>query len=361
MNGLITPLIVCGGSGSRLRPLSRDGRPKQFLALVGKLSSFQETLNRVADPSLFGPPMIVTHGDCEADAREQLSASGMTGEMLLEPERRNSGPAILAGALRAAETQGGDALVLALAADHRVRDIEGFRESCRRGLAAAEAGAIVTFGIAPDHPATDYGYIEPGGRTLGCAHEVRRFVEKPDAERAARYVQEGLLWNCGNFLFRAATLVEEYRAFDAATAGTVAQAVRNARRTAKVLHLEETAFARAASRSIDRAVMEKTTRAMVVRACFDWADIGSWRALHRLLAGEAHVPSRLRAVTVEARSSVTIVARQPEHWIVAEGVVTIAGAELHANEFIRLQAGETRRIENRGELELGLIAVADEA
>ncbi|QIG46464.1 NTP transferase domain-containing protein [Nordella sp. HKS 07] len=360
MTAPIIPLIVCGGSGSRLQPLSRDGRPKQFLRLIGEHSTFEETLRRVADASLFGPPMIVTHGDYEADARVQLSASGMTGEILLEPERRNSGPAILAGALLVVEAFGENALVLALAADHWVRDIEGFRESCRRGLAAAEAGAIVTFGIVPDHPATAYGYIEPGERAHGDAHEVRRFVEKPDAESAASYMQEGLLWNSGNFLFRVATLLAEYRAFDAATADTITQAVKNARRAANALHLEDTAFGRAASRSIDHAVMEKTTHAMVVRASFDWADIGSWRTLHRLLESQRRAQGRLRSFTIEARGAITIATRRPEHWIVAEGIAAFDGAELRANEFVRLQPGETRRIENMGENELRLIAVTDE-
>lgn len=361
MNALITPLIICGGSGSRLQPLSRDGRPKQFLPLIGALSSFQETLRRIDDPRLFRPPMIVTHADCEADARAQLSASGLAGEILLEPERRNSGPAMLAGTLRVAETRGADALVLALAADHRVEDTAGFRASCRDGLAAAMAGAIVTFGLVPDHPATAYGYIESGRRSHGGTYEVRRFIEKPDAEQAQHCVEEGLLWNCGNFLFRAATLIEEYRAYDAATADTVATAVRNARREADSLHLDEAAFARAASRSIDHAVMEKTRRAMVVKASFDWADIGSWRTLHRLLEGHENAQGRLRSVTIEAGGSFTIAAGRPEHWIVAEGVATIAGAELRANAFVRLQAGETCRIENRDATELRLIAVADEA
>lgn len=362
MSARIIPLIVCGGSGSRLWPVSRDDRLKQFLRLVGEHSSFQETLRRVADPSLFGPPLVVTHRDCEVRAREQIAMLGMAAEMLLEPERRNSGPAILAGVLRVAETHGAEAMVLALAADHHVKDVESFCDSCRDGLAAAEAGAIVTFGIVPDHPATAYGYIEPGERRHGRAYEVRRFIEKPDVEQAELHMRAGLLWNSGNFLFRAATLHNEYEAFDAATVHAVALAVQKGGLVAGAFHLDAAAFAQARSRSIDCAVMEKTARAMIVRAGFDWADIGSWPSLHRVLAREESVQGGLRSETVGPRGFVTTSGAGPEYWIVAEGIATAGGVDLRANDFIRIAAGETRWIENKGESELRLVvAAADES
>lgn len=360
MSVLVIPLIVCGGAGSRLWPISHEKLPKQFLPLIGSQSTFQTTVRRVSDPSLFAAPLIITHLDCEAHARAQLASLGVMAQVLVEPSRRNSGPAILAGVMRVAEEHGDDAIVLSLAADHWVDDECAFRDSCRDAFAAAEAGAIVTFGIAPDHPATGYGYIEPGERRHGNAYEVRRFIEKPDAENAARFVQDGLLWNSGNLLFRARTLLDEYRTVEVETSDAVAQAVSKARFMAGTLHLDEATFAAAASRSIDHAVLERTARVMVVKAAFDWADIGAWPALHRLLAGGQTTQGRLRDVTIDVRGSLSVVARRAEYWIVAEGTARIAGGELTANEFIRLAAGESCAIENGGEGELRLIAAADE-
>uniref|UniRef100_UPI00048CC9C9 sugar phosphate nucleotidyltransferase n=1 Tax=Salinarimonas rosea TaxID=552063 RepID=UPI00048CC9C9 len=199
----ITPLIMAGGAGTRLWPASRTGAPKQFIQLLGARSTFQDTCLRVADPELFGPPIVITNHDYRHMVADQLAAIGVAGEILLEPMRRESGPAIAAGAafLAAREPQG---LMLVLAADHVVRDEDAFRSVARAAAAAAAEGAIVTFGIRPDRPETGYGYIRPGAPTgLAGVHALDAFVEKPDAARAADYVASGYLWNSGNFLFRA--------------------------------------------------------------------------------------------------------------------------------------------------------------
>src|SRR6516162_5020159 len=210
----ITPLIMCGGAGTRLWPASREVRPKQFLPLFGSRSTFQDTLIRVSDATLFARPIVITNAAYRFMVLEQLAEIGIEADVLLEPVRRDSGPAIAAGAAFAQARDKG-AVVLALAADHVVRDALAFIAACRQGLAAAEAGRIVTFGIKPERPATEYGYINPGEAVCGEVRSVAEFVEKPDAAKAAEYVKAGYLWNSGNFMFRASVLLDEYRKFDA--------------------------------------------------------------------------------------------------------------------------------------------------
>lgn len=300
----ITPLIVCGGSGTRLWPASRGARPKQFLPLFGERSTFQETLLRVTEPGLFARPVIVTNRDHRFLVADQIAAIGLEAHVVLEPEARDSGPAIAAGAAFVAAHRSPDSPVLALAADHWVRDHAAFRASVREALPGAQAGRIVTFGIAPDHAATGYGYVEPGETVTGAVRAVARFVEKPDAATAARYLADGYLWNSGNFLFQARTLLDEYAAREPGTVAAVEAAVAQGRRDLGFLHLDADAFGRAARRSVDYAVMETTRRAAVVEARFDWSDVGSWSAVRALSAqDEAGNAARGRAVFVEARGN----------------------------------------------------------
>ncbi|MDQ0467264.1 mannose-1-phosphate guanylyltransferase/mannose-6-phosphate isomerase [Labrys wisconsinensis] len=301
---IIVPLIVCGGSGTRLWPSSRASRPKQFLPLFGDFSTFQETLRRASAQGLFGRPVIVTNRDHRFLVDEQLGGIGMEADVLLEPEARDSGPAILAGARFIAERDGDSAVALSLAADHMVRDVGAFVASCRTALAVAQAGHIATFGITPDHPATGFGYIEPGDVLSHGGFLVKRFVEKPDAETAARYLREGFYWNAGNFMFQAGVLCREYETFEPATATAVAAAVVGAVRDRHVLHIDAEAFAGAGKRSIDYAVMEKTRRIAVVPATFDWSDVGSWSAVRDLTEqDETGNAARGKAVFIDARSN----------------------------------------------------------
>jgi mannose-1-phosphate guanylyltransferase / mannose-6-phosphate isomerase len=281
MNRRIIPLIMCGGAGTRLWPASREVHPKQFLPLFGARSTFQETLLRVSDETLFERPIIITNNAYRFMVLEQLAEIGLDADALLEPMRRDSGPAITAGAAFA-QGRDGEAIVLALAADHVVRDTAAFVAACREGLTAAEAGRIVTFGVQPERAATEYGYICPGDVISGSVRGVAKFVEKPDAATASDYIKSGYLWNSGNFMFRAATLLDEYRNFDATSVAAVSDAVARAARDLGFLKLDTDAFGSAKAISIDYAVMEKTARAAVVPVSCGWSDVGSWHAVWEL-------------------------------------------------------------------------------
>ncbi|MGY4234695.1 mannose-1-phosphate guanylyltransferase/mannose-6-phosphate isomerase [Bradyrhizobium sp. USDA 4449] len=278
MTGRIIPLIMCGGAGTRLWPASREVRPKQFLPLFGARSTFQDTLLRVSDPQLFNRPIIVTNTAYRFMVLEQLTELRQEADVLLEPMRRDSGPAIAAGAAFAQARDNGG-VVLALAADHVVRDVPAFLTACRDGLVAAQDGRIVTFGIKPERAATEYGYISPGASISGKVRSVKRFVEKPDAAAADDYVKAGYLWNSGNFMFRASILLDEYRAVDANSIEAVTDAVAKGGRDLGFVTLQSDAFASARAISIDYAVMEKTSRAAVVPVSCGWSDVGSWRAV----------------------------------------------------------------------------------
>ena len=281
MTKRIIPLIMCGGAGTRLWPASREVRPKQFLPLFGARSTFQDTLMRVSDPTLFERPIIITNAAYRFMVTEQLAEIGFEADVLLEPMRRDSGPAIAAGAVFA-QTRDTDAIVLALAADHVVRDTPAFVAACRQGLVAAEAGRIVTFGVQPERAATEYGYISPGEAISGEVRNVVTFVEKPNPPTAAAYIEAGYLWNSGNFMFRAQVLLDEYRNVDTASVQAVTESVLKAGRDLGFVTLDPDAFAAAKAISIDYAVMEKTARAAVVPVACGWSDVGSWHAVWEL-------------------------------------------------------------------------------
>jgi len=281
MTRRIIPLIMCGGAGTRLWPASREVRPKQFLPLFGTRSTFQETLLRVSEASMFERPIIITNAAYRFMVLEQLAEIGIEADVLLEPTRRDSGPAIAAGAAFA-QARDGDAVVLALAADHVVRDTPAFLAACREGLTAAESGRIVTFGVKPERAATEYGYINPGEAVSGEVRAVAKFVEKPDQATAEQYIEAGYLWNSGNFMFRAVVLLDEYRKFDAGSVQAVVDAVAKAGRDLGFITLNSDAFAAAKAISIDYAVMEKTARAAVVPVSCGWSDVGSWHAVWEL-------------------------------------------------------------------------------
>jgi mannose-1-phosphate guanylyltransferase / mannose-6-phosphate isomerase len=281
MNQRIVPLIMCGGAGTRLWPASREVRPKQFLPLFGPRSTFQDTLLRVSDKALFERPIVITNTAYRFIALEQLAEIGLEADILLEPVRRDSGPAIAAGAVFA-QTRDSEAIVLALAADHVVQNTAAFTAACRQGLVAASDGHIVTFGIQPERPATEYGYINPGKVILGEVHAVVNFVEKPDSATAADYIAAGYLWNSGNFMFRASVLLDEYRNVDSGSVAAVGEAVRKAGRDLGFVTLDAAWFEKAEAISIDYAVMEKTAHASVVPVSCGWSDVGSWHAVWEL-------------------------------------------------------------------------------
>jgi len=277
----IVPLVMCGGAGTRLWPSSREGRPKQFLPLLGSRSTFQETILRVSDAKVFARPIVITNNQYRFIVKEQLSEIGIEADILLEPMRRDSGPAIAAGAVFAA-VRDGNPVVVALAADHVVTDKTAFVTACRDAAGAAREGRIVTFGVKPDRPATEYGYICPGAKLHGDVYAVERFVEKPDAATAQSYIDQGYLWNSGNFVFAASDLLAEYSAVDPATVNATKAAIESAGSDLGFVTIDPDHFGRATAISIDYAVMEKTKRTAVIPVSYGWSDVGSWHAVWEL-------------------------------------------------------------------------------
>ncbi|WP_374546216.1 mannose-1-phosphate guanylyltransferase/mannose-6-phosphate isomerase [Rhodoblastus sp.] len=299
----IIPVIMCGGAGTRVWPASRETMPKQFIPLLGNLSTFQETLRRL-DPEIFDEPTVVTNHDYRFLVQEQMKQVGLSGDIVLEPERRDSAAAV-AVACELASQRAADAVVAVFAADHAVRDVETFRALCRKAGAAAAEGFIVTLGIKPTHPATGYGYIRPGALVVpeaGVA-KVEAFVEKPDAETAKRYIDEGYLWNSGNFFFRADVMRGELQNFAPEIAAAATEAFAHAQRDLGFFALDKASFSRAPKTSIDYAVMERTEHAAVIPADIGWSDVGNWQAVWELSDRDAAGNSvRGNGVAVESRN-----------------------------------------------------------
>ena len=273
----IVPVILCGGSGTRLWPRSRKARPKPLLPLVGDRTLFQQALDRCADPALFGAPLVVA-GEAHVDLiREQ---GGADLAVAVEPAARNTAPAI---ALAAALADPLDVL-LVCPSDHHIADVAGFRAVAQAAAALAHDGFMVAFGIAPDRPETGYGYILRG-QDLPGGHRIERFVEKPDRERAEQFLADGgYSWNGGIFAFRAGAYLDELARQRPDMAAAVAEAVRQGAWSGSRFDPADGPWSGIAGESIDYAVMEGTDHAAVVPASFGWSDIGSWAALHEARA-----------------------------------------------------------------------------
>jgi len=285
--GRLIPVVMCGGAGTRLWPVSRESMPKQFVPLIDERSTFQQVLGRIADVALFDRPIIITNSDFRFIVAEQLRECDIEADIVLEPMRRDSAMAVAVAAALAHERDP-EASVLILAADHVVRDVEAFKSACREAATAAAEGLIVTFGINPTFPATHYGYIRAGARVNGgAALAVEAFVEKPDAETASGYVAESYLWNSGNFAFRADIMLDEIERFEPDIAAAAKQAVEGMARDLDFLRLPAEPFGRAPKKSIDYAVMERTERAAVVPVDLGWSDVGSWSAVWDVMSHDA--------------------------------------------------------------------------
>ena len=276
---MITPVILSGGEGKRLWPLSSSARPKQFLALTGDETLLQQTVRRLAEPTMFAPPLIIGGASQRFLIAEQLREAGLAAaRIVLEPKGRNTAPALAAGALLA-HALDPDALIFSAHADHAIPDADAFRATIARGVAAAEAGAVVLFGLKPSFPSTGYGYIAPGAPLADGVRKVARFLEKPELPEAERLCAAGCLWNSGLFLMRADKLIDELETHAPQVLAAVRAAIERAEVDADFLRLDPEAFAASPSISIDHAVMEHTASAAVVAADFAWSDIGSWSAV----------------------------------------------------------------------------------
>ncbi|UAL10556.1 mannose-1-phosphate guanylyltransferase [Caulobacter segnis] len=302
----IYPVILCGGSGTRLWPASRSDQPKQFLKLVGERSSFQETVLRVKNIPGVAEIVIVT-GESMVDYVAQQTAEIDTWvTILVEPEARDSAPAVAAAAAYV-ERQDPDGVVLMLAADHYIAQPEIFGEAAVTAAKAAESDLIVTFGVQPTVPATGFGYIRPGEALLdGSVRSVAAFVEKPDQATAERYLLEGYLWNSGNFAFKAATLLGEFEAFEPTVAAAAKATVALLELEAGIGRLDRETFAQAKKISLDYAVMERTQKAAVVPAAFAWSDLGAWDAIWEASTRDAEGNAQDGDVDLQGASNVLV-------------------------------------------------------
>lgn len=280
---LITPLLLCGGSGTRLWPLSRKSFPKQFATLLGPQSLFQQAALRLSGDG-FASPLAITNSDFRFIVTEQLAEIGIApAAILIEPAARNTGPAILAGALHAAATDP-FALMLAAPCDHLIPDAAAFQRAVRLAVPATLKGQIVTFGIQPTRAETGYGWLEVGPQDTAAAPPVPllRFVEKPDAANAARMLAKGgFRWNAGLFLFTAKALIEAFAEHAPDLIAPVSDALHEARPDLGFLRLDAVAWARARSVSVDYAVMERATNVSVMPFDAGWSDLGDWGAVLR--------------------------------------------------------------------------------
>lgn len=275
-------VILCGGSGSRLWPMSRKLLPKQFLPLVTEHTLLQDTVLRLRGLEGFGAPVVVVNHEHRFFAAEQLQAIGsVPRSILLEPVGRNTAPAVAAAALHVA-SQDPDAALLVLPSDHLIGDVEAFHRAGRQAMEVAAQGFLVTFGVMPTQPATGFGYIEAGEPIPpgDGVFRIRRFVEKPSRESAQAFLaQGGYLWNAGMFAFTAARFLEELGRYRPDILTAARTALHDAARDLEFLRLGQAAFAACPSDSVDYAVMERTDRGAVVRADMRWSDVGSWSAL----------------------------------------------------------------------------------
>jgi len=285
----ITPVILSGGSGTRLWPLSRKQYPKQYLPLAGDNTMLQETILRLNGLDNLAEPIIICNADHRFLVAEQCEQIDIINPIiLLEPVGRNTAPAIAAAALQSLKDSD-DAVLLVLSADHVIQDIKAFHAAIDIASNQAQEGKLATFGIVPTDANTGYGYIKASKEDDNGAHKVEKFVEKPDLQTAQAYLEQGnYLWNSGMFMFKAATLIDELTTHSPEIVTSVNNAVNNAEQDLDFIRLDKQAFESSPSDSIDYALMEKSDNVVVVLLDAQWNDIGSWSALHDIAAKDSN-------------------------------------------------------------------------
>lgn len=276
----IFPVILSGGSGSRLWPVSRESHPKQLLPMIGETTLLQQTAYRVSDPELFQPLTVIANSEHRFQVAEQLRDIGLSDvRIVLEPEARGTAAAIAAAAALVGEEQP-DALLLVMPADHYIGDAAAFAAAVAQAAPAAEAGGLVLFGVRPTRPATGFGYIRAGSSIGDGVRSVLAFVEKPNIDKARNFLECGdHFWNAGLFLFSVSAIREELGRYEPDILLCSEQAVRNSSQDLDFLRLAPEPFSRCPSTSIDYAVFERTSRAILLPVEFEWTDVGSWGAL----------------------------------------------------------------------------------
>ncbi|WP_047393390.1 mannose-1-phosphate guanylyltransferase/mannose-6-phosphate isomerase [Chitinibacter sp. ZOR0017] len=318
----ITPVILCGGSGTRMWPLSRGGYPKQFLSLYGDASLLQQTATRLKGLPDINSPLLISNNEQRFLVAEQLRQAGVHNpQIVLEPIGRNTAPAVAAAAVIALESNP-DALLLVLPSDHVITQSNVFKQLVLRAANVATTGKLVTFGIQPTEPHTGYGYVQRGDalHETDAAYTVAAFVEKPDAKRAAEFIESGdFYWNSGMFMFRADVYLQELAQFQPKMLEQVKAAVAASQRDLDFVRLGHDEFAACPSDSIDYAVMEHTAHAAVIAAAgLGWNDIGSWTALAEVSQADAEGNNLVGDVMVEGVSNSYI--RSENRMIAALGV-----------------------------------------
>lgn len=302
---MITPVLLCGGSGTRLWPLSRKSYPKQFVPLVGEDTLFQASAKRLLADG-YAAPVVVTGSDFRFIVTEQLQGAAINpGAILIEPEGRNTAPAVLAAALHVAATNP-DGLVLVAPSDHVVPDAAAFRAAVEAGVPAAQDGQLVTFGITPDRAETGYGYLELSEQPDGTRPvELTRFVEKPDAQKAAQMFEAGtFLWNAGIFLFSAKSMIAAFETHAPKMLHPVREAYETAKTDLGFLRLAPAPWAEAEDISIDYAIMERADNLSVVPFSGGWSDLGGWDAVwHEAEADDDGVVTSGAATSIECSDS----------------------------------------------------------
>ena len=291
-NGALVPVILSGGSGTRLWPVSREATPKPFMKVGTGESLLRRTFDRAAGLPGVAEVVTVTNRDYLFKTRDEYGRGRKPGTFILEPFGRNTAPALAMAALHAEQRHGKDAILLVLPADHLIQDVAAFNADAAAAVQLAREGMLVTFGIQPDRPETGFGYIEEGAAIgKGPGHRATRFVEKPYLELAQKYFAAGnFLWNSGMFAFAVGKVLEAFAAhqpqlLEEARACWKASASRN-ELDSSIVEIDSEAFGRLADISIDYAVMEKAADVAVLRAHFDWSDIGSWNAMHQAVAAD---------------------------------------------------------------------------